>query len=140
MTDLAELEAFVAISQLKARYCRTLDAGDWDAFAELFTEDLVLEVPGAEPVRGRDNAIGFIRSALENATTAHHVHPPEIDLRGDEAHVIFAMQDRNTWGEPGKGGRVQRGYGQYHERYVRAGGQWKIAHQKLVYLHLDYDH
>ncbi len=139
MTDSAEIEAFVAISQVKARYCRTLDAGDWEAFSGLFTEDLVLEVPGVEPIHGRDNAVAFIKSALENATTAHHVHAPEIELHGDEARVVFAMQDRNTWGEPGKGGRIQRGYGQYHERYVRVDGEWKIANQKLVYLHLDYD-
>lgn len=39
MTDLAYLQDLVAISWLKARYCRTLDTKDWGGFAELFTED-----------------------------------------------------------------------------------------------------
>lgn len=38
MTDTALTDAFVAISQVKARYCRTLDPKDWNAFIELFTD------------------------------------------------------------------------------------------------------
>jgi len=32
---------------------------------------------------------------------------------------------------------TQRGYGQYHERYVRRNDAWKIASIRLVYLQLD---
>ena len=137
MDETALTNAFVAISQVKARYCRTLDAQDWDAFAELFTEDLVLSVQGVDPIHGRDQALSFIKGALTGARTAHHVHMPEIELNGDEADVIWAMQDRNTWEPPRNGVATQRGYGQYHEHYVRINGQWKIARQKLVYLHID---
>jgi uncharacterized protein (TIGR02246 family) len=137
MSGTALTEAFVAISQVKARYCRTLDAKDWEAFAQLFTEDLVLELPQVEILRGRDKALAFIQKALAGARTAHQVHLPEIELDGDEARVIWAMQDRNTWDPPRGGVSIQRGYGQYHERYVRINGEWKIAAQRLVYLHLD---
>lgn len=137
MADIELIDAFVAISQVKARYCRTLDAKDWDAFSELFTEDLELTLPQVEPIRGRDKALAFIRDALADARTAHQIHQPEIDLKGDEAHVVWAMQDRNTWDPPRNGVSTQRGYGQYHERYVRVNGEWKIAAQRLVYLHLD---
>jgi len=137
MANIELIDAFVAISQVKARYCRTVDAKDWDAFKELFTEDLEFSMPGMEPIHGRDNAVSFVRDALADASTAHHVHMPEIDLQGDEANVIWAMQDRNTWDPPKNGVSIQRGYGQYHERYVRVNGEWKIAAEKLVYLHLD---
>lgn len=137
MADLELIDAFVAITQVKARYCRTLDTKDWESFTDLFTEDLVLEVPGAEPLHGRDSAIAFIRESVGEARTAHQVHLPEIDLDGDEARVIWAMQDRNTWDPPKNGISTLRGYGQYHERYVRVDGVWKIAAQRLVYLQLD---
>jgi len=137
MADLELIDAFVAITQVKARYCRTLDTKDWDAFADLFTEDLILEVPGAEPIHGRDNAVAFIRESVGEARTAHQVHLPEIDLDGDEARVVWAMQDRNTWDPPRNGISTLRGYGQYHERYLRVDGAWKIAAQRLVYLQLD---
>jgi hypothetical protein len=32
MTDIAYLEAYVAISQVKAQYCRGLDTKDWVAY------------------------------------------------------------------------------------------------------------
>lgn len=137
MADLEMIDAFVAISQVKARYCRTLDAKDWEAFADLFTEDFEWEGPGVDPIHGRDKFMAFIRQSIGEARTAHQVHLPEIDLNGDEARVIWAMNDRNTWDPPKDGTSTLRGYGQYHERYVRVNGRWKIAAQRLVYLQLD---
>jgi len=131
-------DVFVAICQVKARYCRTLDTRDWDAFTELFTEDLVMEPQGVDAIKGRDEAMAFVREALATAKTAHHVHIPEIEMDGDAAaNVIWAMQDRNTWDPPRNGVSTQCGYGHYYERYVLDKGEWKIARQKLVYLHLD---
>jgi 3-phenylpropionate/cinnamic acid dioxygenase small subunit len=137
MADLEMIDAFVGISQVKARYCRTLDTKDWDAFADLFTEDFTLDVPEVDTIHGRDDAVAFIRASVGEARTAHQIHLPEIDLDGDEARVIWAMQDRNTWDPPRNGISTLRGYGQYHERYVRVNGTWKIAAQRLVYLQLD---
>lgn len=137
MADIEYLDAYVAISQVKARYCRTLDAKDWEAFTELFTEDFEWEGPGVEPIKGRDKVIAFIRASVSDARTCHQVHVPEIELHGDEAQVVWAMQDRNTWDPPHHGISTQRGFGQYFERYVRENGEWKIAAQQLRYFHLD---
>jgi uncharacterized protein (TIGR02246 family) len=137
MADLARIEAYMAITQLKARYCRVLDGKDWDAYAELFTPDVTFLMPSTPPILGRDRAVAFVRAAIGEARTVHQVHLPEIDLRGDEADVIWAMQDRNTWDPPRNGVATQRGYGQYHERYILRDGSWKIASLRLVYLQLD---
>jgi ketosteroid isomerase-like protein len=134
---------FIAISQVKARYCRFLDTKDWAAYADLFTEDFELdlsEAGGYPPVRGREAAITRIRASVETAKTAHQVHTPEMEIDGDVAHVVWAMQDRVIWGEDRKdrmeeGGHT--GYGQYRERYVRQGGRWRIARLKLSYLVYD---
>ncbi len=137
VNDIERLDAFVAICQVKARYCHYLDNKDWKAYADLFTEDLEMNLPQVEPLRGRDKVMAFIRDAIGDARTAHQVHMPEMDFKDDGVHVIWAMQDRNTWDPPRQGVSTQRGFGRYHERYVKEAGQWKIAAQRLEYLHLD---
>ena len=140
MADTAALEAHLAISKVKARYCRMLDTKDWAGFGALFTEDLVLDVSEGTSVpvmRGREIALQQVQAMIGSARTVHQVHTPEIDLRGDEAHVIWAMQDRVVWDEPRRGLASITGYGHYHERYVRQNGEWKIASLRLTRLHID---
>ena len=128
---------YFAIADLKARYCRLLDSKDWAGFANLFTADLELDVSDGtdQPIiRGRDEAMAMVRGAIETARTAHQVHSPEIEIDGDAARAIWAMQDRVVWAE----GHSLTGYGHYHERYVRRADGWKIANQKLTRLHIDF--
>lgn len=140
MTDNETIDAFYELSQAKARYCRTLDSKDWAGFADLMIEDFELDVSdgntGVPVITGRDNAVEQIRTSLTNARTAHQVHLPEIDLNGDDAQVIWAMQDRVIW-EPH--GPSLTGYGHYHDRWVRRDGQWKLAALKLTRQILDFD-
>jgi ketosteroid isomerase-like protein len=135
-------EDFIAISQVKSKYCRFLDTKDWAAYTDLFTEDFVLDTStagGAPPITGREAAVVYIRKSVETAKTAHHVHNPEIEIEGDTAKVVWAMQDRVIWGpdrsDIGEVGHT--GYGQYHETYVRQGGRWRIARSQLRYLIYD---
>ncbi len=142
LTDLAKIEAYIAISEVKARYCRTLDTKDWAGYADVFTEDAELDTrpAGGSLTHGRDAVVSIVRSAVETATTAHQVHSPEITLNGDTADVIWVMQDRVEWGEdrrPIMGNSGHTGYGHYHEQYVRDDGRWRIAKQTLTRLHVD---
>lgn len=144
MSDTTFTDAYLAISAVKARYCRLLDTKDWSGFAGLLTEDFELDVSEGTSVpviRGRDAALTQIRSSVASARTAHQVHSPEITLDGaNRAQVIWAMQDRVVWGEE-QAARIGRsgltGYGHYHERYVRQDGEWKIAALRLTRLHID---
>ncbi|WP_373083199.1 nuclear transport factor 2 family protein [Zhongshania sp.] len=137
MTDCTTIEDWIALSEAKARYCRFLDTKDWASFTELFTEDYEMDVSEGSQVpviRGRAAAIKQVRASIETARTAHQVHSPEMDINGDEASVIWAMQDRVVWAED-KPSIV--GYGHYHERWRREGGEWKIAALRLTRLHMD---
>lgn len=138
MSMLETIEARIALSEAKARYCRFLDTKDWEGFANLMTDDIALDLSGTSNhlgvVTGRDAVLKQIRSSIETAHTAHQVHNPEIILNGDEAQVIWAMQDRVVWGQE-KPSLV--GYGHYHERWVKRDGQWKLAAQRLTRLHMD---
>jgi ketosteroid isomerase-like protein len=57
MTEATERAAAVA-----ARYWTTIEARDWDAFAELLADDVVYELPQTrERIRGRDAYVQFNR-------------------------------------------------------------------------------
>lgn len=141
--ELSRLLDYEAIRNVKARYCRLLDTKDWDGFIALFTPDAVMDVEedtGNPPINGHAAILDQVRFAVIDAQSAHQIHSSEIDLRGDEADVITAMQDRVVWA-PGKcpipGGQSITGFGHYTERYVRRDGQWKIAALKLTRLYVE---
>jgi hypothetical protein len=143
MTDAIDFQTYLAISHVKARYCRALDTKDWAAFTDVFAEDLDLDTTGSGGTRiqGRDAAVRTIRSSLEHAQTAHQVHSPEMQFDGDAVRVIWAMQDRVIWAaerrpRPDIGSLT--GYGHYHERYERRNGEWKIVALSLTRLLIDY--
>ena len=135
MTSAPDFADWLAITNLKARYCRYLDTKDWANFSDLFTEDVVVDTTasGGPRMEGREAAVASIRGSLDVAITTHHVHTPEIDIDGDQARGVWAMQDRLTW----PNGRKLDGAGHYHERYVRRGGGWKIAESRLTRLYVD---
>ena len=138
MSDPITFADWLAITNVKARYCRLLDTKDWEGFAALFTEDFELDVSASggntSVIVGRSEALARIRMSIEDAKTVHQIHSPEITLKGDTAHVIWAMYDRISWSPERPS---LSGYGHYHERYVRVRGEWKIASSRLTRLHID---
>jgi uncharacterized protein (TIGR02246 family) len=127
------------IKQLKARYFQFVDAKDWDAWAQVFAVDAVLEIPEGELVhRGRDEIVANVSSVMEPIRTVHHGHMPEIEITGpDTARGVWAMTDYVEWPEQ-DGRRVGiKGYGHYVEEYVREDGAWCIARSRLERLRVD---
>jgi len=136
--DPATLADIEEIKQLKARYCRLLDAKDWAAWRELFTDDFVGDTAaaGGRVVRGADAFVAFTRRNLASAgrVTAHQVHAPEIEVVSpDSATGVWALEDVVRLGP----GVTLRGYGHYHETYRRVDGRWRIASLRLTRLRED---
>lgn len=137
-------EDWQAICETKARYCRCMDTKDWAGWADVFTEDLVLDSTpaGGYRIEGRDKAVATVRGSIEDAKTSHQVHNPEVAFDGnDAADVIWAMQDRvemSAERSAASGHLGHTGYGHYHERYVRCpDGKLRISESRLSYLHFD---
>jgi ketosteroid isomerase-like protein len=135
-----------AIQSLKARYCRLLDTKDWAAFSDLFTDNAVLDVTadtGQPPFVGRAAVIATIQAAVANARTAHQVHSPEIEINGNGATAIWAMQDRVIWDagrSPISPATGITGFGHYDETYRRSDdGNWRIASLRLTRLIVEMD-
>lgn len=139
MNNAAATREIQELYQAKARYCRALDTKDWTALAELLVEEMEFDLsdgnPDVSPIIGRENVLAAVQSSVANAKTVHQVHIPEIELHGDEAMVIWPVQERVVWDN----GTSLTAYGHYHDRWVRVGGRWKIAVLRLTHLLMEFD-
>jgi hypothetical protein len=132
----------LAIHRLKARYFRYMDTKQWSLWRDLFTDDLVFYMEDAivptttEPiVSGGDEFVEYVSGVLATAVTTHHGHMPEIELTGDRtATGVWAMYD---WVDDEPNGFALKGYGHYHEQYVKSDGKWRIAELRLTRLRVD---
>jgi uncharacterized protein (TIGR02246 family) len=130
-------EDLEAITQLKARYCRTMDTKDWDAMRSLFADDVTIDTveSGGSVVTGADEFMIFLRQAIGDVATVHHCHMPEIERTSPtSASAIWAMEDMLRWPD----GTELHGYGHYHETYEKRAGVWRITSSRLTRLRMDF--
>lgn len=132
---LAEIEQ---LKQLKARYCRLLDAKDWDAWRELFAEDFVSDTTpsGGKRVEGREEFVAFLRKMLgkPSQTTVHQVHAPELALTSATTTTgVWALHDFVRFAP----GVKLQAYGHYHETYEKTGEQWRFKTSTLTRVRED---
>jgi uncharacterized protein (TIGR02246 family) len=115
----------LAIQELCARYCHTIDNQDSQGWAECFTPDGAFEFDGSV-VRGhaalREYAEVHARVMRCRHMTVNHLY----EVRGDEATgrattvVTLATE----------GGYKILGDAGYEDRLVKRHGRWLIAHRK----------
>jgi hypothetical protein len=148
MDAVWKLVAIEEIKFLKARYFRLMDTKQWGPWEQLFVPDLIADFPddqpGAPPVCGSRNFARAIEALNGNALTLHFGYTPEIEIMTPKtARGVWAMQDwirRPTDGGSSAGGRdfsYLKGYGHYHETYVKCADGWRIATLKVTRLHID---
>ncbi|MFJ8358043.1 nuclear transport factor 2 family protein [Streptomyces sp. NPDC093984] len=85
---LADIED---IRQVKARYFRYLESKQWSKLAALFTAHPAIDV-GAKYSSGKELA-EKTAALLGDAPTAHQGFLPEIQVHGNRATAIWAMED-----------------------------------------------
>jgi hypothetical protein len=135
VTGGPQFSDWLAVANLKARYCRLLDSKDWEGWGALFADDAVVDTTasGGSRLQGREAVVASVRASLDPARTVHHIHSPEITVEGDLARAVWAMQDMIHWPD----GRKLVGFGHYHERYTKGLSGWQIAETRLTRLHLE---
>lgn len=146
MNEQDRLNAIEQIQRLKARYFRCMDTKDWAGLEGVFGPDSVMDMRGENRTggpaedqyhTGAANIVRFMRSHIENVTTVHHGHTPEIDITGpDSAKGIWAMEDMLRWPE-GAPLKWLHGFGHYHETYRHDGNRWYILTTTLTRLRVD---
>jgi len=135
-----ELEA---IRQLKSRYFRLMDTQQFDDWHTCFTADISARYEGVPrasddlpvdvEIEGRDALVAGIRQLMTGAKSMHQGFMPEITLTSaTTATAIWAMFDYV---------RLPschfKGWGHYHEQYVKEGGEWRIKKIHLTRLHTE---
>jgi hypothetical protein len=144
MMDLSTMEALEQIKQLKARYFCLVDTKQWQAWGELFTEDVTAEydnapqdrptegLPGLK-CRGRTTLVEAVTRALATVTSMHQGFMPEIEITSPTtARGLWAMFDYLLLPNC-----TFKGYGHYEEEYVKDASGWKIKRVVLTRLHCD---
>jgi hypothetical protein len=123
--DLIELRA---IETLKYRYVRLIDLKEWDELGTLFVPDATATYSdGKYAFEGRDAIMAFLRDAMAstNMLTSHKVHHPEIEVDGDRATAVWALDDVVVHLDYNM---TIRGAAFYRDEYVKVHGEWKIKH------------
>jgi hypothetical protein len=86
---------------------------------------------------GNREIAAFVRASIDEVTTVHHGHTPEIDVTSStSATGIWAMEDHLWWPE-GSPISKMHGYGHYHETYEKLDGRWLITSTTLTRLRTD---
>jgi len=116
----------LAISDLYARYCATLDTGDWDAWSLCFAENAVFK--GFQELHGRAAIAAYGRMRCEESSrtrwknSQHWNSNLVVEGDGERAralcYLVTVGTDRET-GEPQM--KVQ---GTYQDDLVKVAGRW----------------
>lgn len=125
---LARLEALEAIRLLKHRYLNACDTKEVERIRDCFaTGEINIDYGPIGTFNDRDSFIALYQQLAchERVKDLHHSSNPEIDLITDnDATACWALfyfnQDADT-------GNTLQLSGQYHDRYRRIDGEWKIV-------------
>ncbi|MFI0356318.1 nuclear transport factor 2 family protein [Actinomadura sp. 9N407] len=127
-----DLIALEEIRRLKHRYLRCVDLKLWDDFGGVFTDDAVAEydtpVIGKQlRLAGRTAIVDYMRTNLGPGTiTTHTAGSSEIDIDGDRATGIWALEDTVILPEHKL---LIHGAAFYRDVYRRGGdGLWRVEH------------
>jgi len=120
----------LAITRLLHRYCAMLDSMELELVTELFTPDCAVIYGPDERMRseGADNLAASLRRLHRFARTSHHLSNVDIDLDANEARgrsYVLAWHQHPD-------GRTQTLYAEYHDRFVRTAGGWRIAERRQL--------
>jgi uncharacterized protein (TIGR02246 family) len=127
--DLDELRAREAIRDTLARYNQSGDNDDAAGYAATFAENGIFEALGTRHV-GRAAILAWKKSHrifAESSFRMHQVSCTRIDFDSADRAAVLSNWVAMTDAGPDHCGR-------YHDRFVRAGGNWLIEHRRVEIL------
>ncbi len=123
------LEDIMAIHQLFIDYGHALDAGDFDAYADLFAEDGEVLLGPMGRARGREEIKALMTKALSGGvgSSFHIISSPQVQLDGDRAssQVMWSVVSRD---DNGRASLTMIGH--HRDDLVRENGRWKFARRR----------
>lgn len=118
------LEDTEVIKQMANKYAYFIDTGNWQGMVSLFTDDCFYD-SGIGKYEGREGIIKFFRDELPLgfSFTAHMVHNPMVEIKGDEASGQWYSEVAATHAPTNKALWI---LARYDAECVRLGGEWKF--------------
>ena len=117
------------IHQLFVDYGRHLDAGDFDAYAELFADDGEVFLGPMGRAKGRDEIRALMTKTLGGTagSSIHIISSPAVALDGDAAtsEVMWTVVQRDADGNP-----LVSMIGRHRDDLVRERGRWRFLRRK----------
>jgi ketosteroid isomerase-like protein len=140
MDDNARQHIEQACARCSTQYGNSIDAGDGDGFADLFTEDATLEL-GPLRLEGQA-AIREFAHALEDDQVSSHVFSNiVIDVEDPETATgityLTLYKGKSAGGKPIMPVPDPAMVGHYEDRFQRTDEGWKIAERRAVVKFLD---
>lgn len=133
LSDIDRLAAVEEIAVLKARRDRAADSKDWALYESLHAPDHVSENGDYGQWTTAAEMIVNVRKSMENLTTLHHSHTPEIIFEAStRARGIWAMEGMSFWQQGGEDHWFQA-FGHYFETYEKRNGRWLFTKRLLKY-------
>lgn len=121
------------IRELTARYNRSFDDGDPEAFAATFTEDGTMEVAGGPCTSGREALAEMCRRVPYGVV--HVTVDATVDVDGDRAvqdvTLLVLARPRGGADTEVRHPRLQAS-GRYHDELVRTADGWRFARRTAV--------
>lgn len=132
--DLRDLEARIrrvedtqAIAQLRARYCQSVDDGNWDALLDTFTPDGVFV--GLSTASGHEEMREFFPSLGNTMSWWHFSSNETVEIDGDTAHgTTWFLQPCVVEG------KSQIAAGRYTDDMVRTDEGWKFKQRRAAFF------
>ncbi|WP_276254462.1 nuclear transport factor 2 family protein [Halomontanus rarus] len=130
-----DLEDVQAIRRLKHEYCFTIDGGEYEAWAGLFTEDGRFIRDSGETFEGHDELYGFASEGFDDAFehSAHMVTNPVIDGVDESDDAAATGQWYLLLFYRRSDGDVGWTQARYDDRFREVDGEWRIAEVDLTY-------
>jgi uncharacterized protein (TIGR02246 family) len=128
--SLPDPSIIVGVQDLFARYAHTIDRRDFDAFADLFTEDARLGV-GDAGAEGRSAIREFMVGIMKNPGGAHIITNISARPTDGGRHAVLAdyLLTRRTEAD---GPWAVVGVGIYESVVVSDDGEWRFTEHRIV--------
>ncbi|GAB3283052.1 nuclear transport factor 2 family protein [Kineosporia babensis] len=130
---IQRLEDRTEIIDVVIKYATSIDAGDWDAFASVFTESVHIDFSeaGLPPADfAREAFAGFARQGLEAWDARQHISPNhvvEFDEQDSDRAVCHSYMYAQHYKQGAPAGELYLMRGSYDHHLVRTLEGWKIT-------------